>query len=58
VLVKLHIDGQEYSYHDDNQFGSQVLLPLIEKALKEHNLVYGDIQEIKVATGPGTVAAS
>ena len=54
VLVKLHINGHEYSYHDDNQFGSQVLLPLIEKALTDHGLAHEDIKEIKVATGPGS----
>ncbi len=54
VVVKLHINGQEYSYEDNNQFGSQALLPLIEKALTEHGLAHEDIQEIKVATGPGS----
>lgn len=39
---------------DFNQFGSQVLLSLIDKLLKQNNLEYKDLKGIEVATGPGS----
>lgn len=42
------------SLTDFNQFGSQVLLPLIEKLLNQNNLEYKDLIGIEVTTGPGS----
>ena len=39
---------------DENKFGSQVLLPLIEKLLKSNKLEFSDLKGIEVATGPGS----
>ena len=39
---------------DQNQFGSQVLLPLIIKLLKKHKLDFKDLKGIEVETGPGS----
>ncbi|MBI2596831.1 tRNA (adenosine(37)-N6)-threonylcarbamoyltransferase complex dimerization subunit type 1 TsaB [Candidatus Daviesbacteria bacterium] len=65
----LHIDTQDQkvirvtlkrkgevikSLSEENKFGSQILLPLIEKILKELNLVYKDLKGIEVETGPGS----
>lgn len=42
------------SLSEENEFGSQVLLPLIEKILKKNKLTYKDLQEIEVEIGPGS----
>lgn len=39
---------------DTNQYGSQVLLPLIEKILKTNQVKYEDLKGIEVETGPGS----
>lgn len=39
---------------EENEFGSQVLLPLIEKILKKNKLKFSDLKEIEVKTGPGS----
>ncbi len=39
---------------EENEFGSQVILPLIERLLKENNLDFKDLVGIEVATGPGS----
>lgn len=39
---------------EENEYGSQVLLPLIEKLLKSQKLDYKDLEEIEVETGPGS----
>lgn len=39
---------------DHNQFGSQVLLGLIEKILDKNNLKSSDLKEIEVSKGPGS----
>jgi tRNA threonylcarbamoyladenosine biosynthesis protein TsaB len=38
----------------NNRFGSQALLGLIEQLIKESNISYQDLSEVKVATGPGS----
>ncbi len=49
VRVSLKKDGKVIkSLSEENQFGSQVLLPLIEK------LEYKDLTGIEVETGPGS----
>lgn len=37
-----------------NEFGSQTLLPLIEKLLKQNKLKFTDLTCIEVETGPGS----
>ena len=39
---------------DYNEFGSQVLLPLIEKILEKNDLSFKDLTEIEVEIGPGS----
>lgn len=50
------IDGEKVikTLEDKNQFGSQALLPLIKKILKEEKLDLAELKEIKVNTGPGS----
>lgn len=55
VEVALKKDEKVVALLEDfNQFGSQVLLPLIEKLLKQNNLEYSDLESIEVTTGPGS----
>lgn len=55
VVVSLKKDGKVVeSLSEQNEFGSQVLLPLIEKLLKSQKLEYQDLEEIEVETGPGS----
>lgn len=42
------------SLSEENKYGSQVLLPLINKILKKNKLGYKDIKGIEVETGPGS----
>lgn len=42
------------SLSEENEYGSQVLLPLIEKLLKSQKLKYEDLTGIEVETGPGS----
>jgi tRNA threonylcarbamoyladenosine biosynthesis protein TsaB len=39
---------------EENEFGSQVLLPLIEKLLMKKKVGYEELKEIEVETGPGS----
>lgn len=39
---------------EENQYGSQILLPLISKILKAHDLEYKDLEGVDVETGPGS----
>lgn len=39
---------------EDREYGSQVLLPMIEKLLKNNDLDFKDLQGIEVETGPGS----
>lgn len=55
VEVKLKKHEEELdSLRGENDYGSQILLPLIEQILKKNNLDYEDLTEVKVATGPGS----
>ncbi len=55
VIVSLKKDGEVVATQtEENGFGSQVLLPLIEKVLKQENLEYKDLKGIEVETGPGS----
>lgn len=55
VIVELKDKNEVIdSLSEENKYGSQVLLPLIERILKENNLEYKDLTEIKVEKGPGS----
>jgi tRNA threonylcarbamoyladenosine biosynthesis protein TsaB len=55
VSVVLKKDGEILeSLSEQNEFGSQVLLPLVEKILKKNELKFRDLTGIEVATGPGS----
>lgn len=55
VVVSLKKDGEILSsVSEENQRGSQVLLPLIERILKDKNLEYKDLKGIEVEVGPGS----
>lgn len=55
IEVDLKRNGQVIkSLSEENEYGSQVLLPLIEKLLKSQKLDFKDLAEIEVETGPGS----
>lgn len=55
IKVSLRRKGQIVeSLSKDNEYGSQVLLPLIDKMLKDNKLKYEDLEKIEVETGPGS----
>ncbi len=55
VKVGLKKDNQMImEMSEDNEYGSQVLLPLIEKLLDKNNLEKKDLSGIEVNTGPGS----
>lgn len=55
IKVSLKKDGKIIkSLSEENEYGSQVLLPLIEKLLKSHRLEFKDLKGIEVETGPGS----
>lgn len=42
------------SLSENNQFGSQALLPLIQKILNKNKVSFNQIDEIEVEEGPGS----
>jgi len=55
VTVSLKKEGKVVEeLSEQNEFGSQVLLPLIEKLLKSQKLDFKDLKGIEVETGPGS----
>ena len=42
------------SLSEENEYGSQVLLPLISKLLDRENLIFKDLTGIEVEVGPGS----
>lgn len=55
IKVGLHINGEKYHLEQDlDKQKAQVLLPLIEKILKDKNIKLQDITEIHVNPGPGS----
>ena len=55
VTVSLKKNGRLLkSLVEQNEFGSQVLLPLINKILKEEGIEFKDLREIEVEVGPGS----
>lgn len=39
---------------EDKEYGSQILLPLVEELLSSQKLKYADLTSIEVETGPGS----
>lgn len=55
VQVTLKKDGKELdSLVEKREYGSQVLLPMIEKILKRNKLDFKDLKAIEVETGQGS----
>lgn len=55
VSVALKKDIEVISrFEEENEYGSQVLLPLIDKLLTQNSIKFQDLKEIEVATGPGS----
>jgi tRNA threonylcarbamoyladenosine biosynthesis protein TsaB len=55
IEVALKKEGQVVEkLADHNQFGSQVLLPLITKLLEKNKLEFKDLTGVEVETGPGS----
>lgn len=55
VAVALKKDGREAaSLSEENEYGSQALLPLIKMLLQSENLDFQDLEGIEVETGPGS----
>lgn len=55
VKIALKKEGRVVaSLSDENEYGSQLLLPLIEKLLKSQKVEFKDLREIEVETGPGS----
>src|SRR3990172_4326727 len=55
IKVSLKKDGKVVkSLSKQNEYGSQVLLPLIDRILKTKDLKPEDLEEIEVETGPGS----
>lgn len=55
ITVSLKEDGEVVeSLSEEREYGSQVLLPLIQKLLKKEKMNYADLEGIEVETGPGS----
>jgi tRNA threonylcarbamoyladenosine biosynthesis protein TsaB len=55
VVVSLRKEGKILdTISEDREYGSQVLLPIIDKILKKNKLEYADLKGIEVETGPGS----
>lgn len=55
IKVALKKEGEIVaSLSEENEYGSQVLLPLIEKLLKSQKIDFKDLKGIEVETGPGS----
>lgn len=55
IKVALKKDGKVVkSLSKDNEYGSQVLLPLIDKILKQEKMDFKDLDGIEVEIGPGS----
>ena len=55
-LIKVSIDREDKHFEKEHEqeFGSQVLINLIQDVLKDAELELSDLDEIKVAKGPGS----
>lgn len=55
ISVGLEIDGKRIEkYTRAKKALAQMVLPLVEELLHEHNITIADISDIRVSTGPGS----
>lgn len=54
VSVRLVTESGELVKETEQKFGSQVLLKLIQEAVREANIELSDLSEILVEVGPGS----
>lgn len=54
IKVSLKSGKKVESLSEENKYGSQVLLPLINKILKKNKLGFKDLKAVEVETGPGS----
>lgn len=54
IVVTLTIDEQTFMKEREQQFGSQVLISLIEEVLAEAGISFSDLDQISVSKGPGS----
>ena len=55
IKVSIKKDGGVVSeMTSENEYGSQALLPLIEKLLKKNKMEFKDLKEVEVEIGPGS----
>ncbi|MBI2617203.1 hypothetical protein HYW55_03665 [Candidatus Gottesmanbacteria bacterium] len=55
TIVRIVERGKEkIRFEKENTYSSQIVLPLIDKALKTENLTMSEISEIHVNPGPGS----
>lgn len=55
VTVSLVEDGKVVEELTDyNDYGSQILLPQINRILDKNNIKFQDLEEVQVETGPGS----
>lgn len=55
ISVSLLQEEQEIdNLSAENEFGSQILLPLIDEILKKNHLSFKDLNAIEVEVGPGS----
>ncbi|MDD2822923.1 MAG: tRNA (adenosine(37)-N6)-threonylcarbamoyltransferase complex dimerization subunit type 1 TsaB [Candidatus Daviesbacteria bacterium] len=55
ITVSLKKEGEIIkSLSEENEYGSQVLLPLITKLLKKENIEFKDLTAVEVEEGPGS----
>ena len=55
IIVRLSIDGKDFEEKREIENNrTQIVLPLIQQLLKEHNLSAKDLDTIEVNEGPGS----
>jgi tRNA threonylcarbamoyl adenosine modification protein YeaZ len=54
ITVILRTRDREYRKESEQKFGSQALLGLIDKVVKEAGIALRDLNEVEVSTGPGS----
>ena len=55
IKVSLKKDGKQVaSLSEENEYGSQVLLPIISKLIDRQKVKFRDLTGIEVETGPGS----
>lgn len=55
IIVELKKHGKvKFREKGENEYGSQILLPLIKKIIEKNGFEFPDLKEIEVETGPGS----